>query len=92
MPTEMSLPATSLGILAGAALGTVFFHTLAVATRLMLAGCFRRALPLHALRLVGVVAVFALAAIHVGAPALLGLLAGFHLSRGAAMRRLGAVP
>ncbi|WP_448207448.1 N-ATPase subunit AtpR [Azospirillum sp. sgz302134] len=92
MPTVPSLLPTGLGILAGAALGAAFFHTLAVATRLMLSGRVRRALPLHALRLGGVAAVFTLTAIHAGAPALLGLLAGFHLSRGAAVRRLGKAP
>ncbi|NUB30736.1 ATP synthase subunit I [Azospirillum brasilense] len=91
MPSATLIPAT-VGVLVGAAVGTVFFHALAVAARLTLAGRVRRALPLHALRLGGVVAVFTLTTIHAGVPALLGLLAGFQISRGAAMRRLGKAP
>lgn len=92
MPTVLSLAPTGFALMAGAALGAIFFHALAVTTRLMLSGHVRRALPLHLLRLGGVAAVFTLIVIHAGAPALLGLLAGFEIARGIAVRRLGKAP
>lgn len=93
MPTVLSsLIPLVLGALAGAALGVAFFHGLALATRLTLAGDLRRALPLHALRLGGVAAVFTLTAIHAGAASLLGLLAGFQLAKEVMVRRAEKTP
>jgi F1F0 ATPase subunit 2 len=75
-----------LGLLAGAALGALFFRSLAVTVDRCLDGGVRRVLPLYALRVAGAVAAFTLAAL-AGAAALLGMLAGFHAARVVIVRR-----
>jgi F1F0 ATPase subunit 2 len=75
-----------LGLLAGAALGVLFFRSLAVTVDRCLDGGIRRVLPLYALRVAGAVAAFTLAAL-AGAAALLGMLAGFHAARVVIVRR-----
>lgn len=83
IPTILS---ALLGLLAGAALGVLFFRSLAVTVNRCLDGGARQVLPLYALRLVGAVAAFTLAAL-AGAAALLGMLAGFHAARVVIVRR-----
>lgn len=86
--TAAALLHALLGALAGLLLGLAFFRGLAAATRHMVHGDIRRALPLHALRLGGAVLAFTMTAIYAGAAALLGLLAGFQLARTVMVRRV----
>ncbi len=75
-----------LALPAGAALGALFFHLLALNTRLYAQGRVAPAAGLHLLRVGATAGLFVLAATQ-GAWALLGLLGGFLIARPFMLRR-----
>lgn len=86
MTTAPLLPIVA-GVLAGLALGVLFFRGLAATARLYAVGGIRRAVTLHLMRLAGAGAGFTIAAIWGGAVTLLAMLAGFQLARTVVVRR-----